>query len=70
MKQDQLKNIQQKQLLINRLYKSKNNPSANKTITKPEDTKLLFYVLFLSYFSKRKKNLLKNKKLLAISFLN
>jgi hypothetical protein len=29
--------------LINRLYKSKNNPSANKNITKPEDTKLLFY---------------------------
>lgn len=32
-------------MLINRLYKSKNNPSANKTITKPEDTKLLFYVM-------------------------
>ena len=37
--------MQQKQLLINRLYKSKNNPSANKNITKPEDTKLLFYVI-------------------------
>ena len=48
MKDDYLKNMQQKQLLINRLYKSKNNPSANKNITKPEDTKLLFYVIILS----------------------
>lgn len=55
MKQDQLKNIQQKQLLINRLYKSKNNPSANKTITKPEDTKLLFYVLFYLISANQKK---------------
>lgn len=44
MKEDELKNIQQKQLLINRLYKSKNNPSVNRGIVKPEDTKLLFYV--------------------------
>lgn len=55
MKEDELKSMQQKQLLINRLYKSKNNPTANKTITKPEDTKLLFYVLLLLLQQTKKK---------------
>jgi len=55
MKEDELKNNQQKQLLINRLYKSKNNPSANKNITKPEDTKLLFYVLCFINSANQKK---------------
>ena len=55
MKEDELKSMQQKQLLINRLYKSKNNPTANKTITKPEDTKLLFYVPLLLLQQTKKK---------------
>ncbi len=52
--------MQQKQLLINRLYKSKNNPATNKTVTKPEDTKLLFYVLSFLY-SKLKRSPLRKK---------
>lgn len=30
-------------MLINRLYKSKTNPSNNKQLPKPEETNLLFY---------------------------
>lgn len=45
MKEDELKNNQQKQLLINRLYKTKNSANVNKPMPKNEDdTKLLFYV--------------------------
>lgn len=49
MKEDDNRNNQQKQMLINRLYKSKSkNPqNVGKALSKNEDdTKLLFYVLF------------------------
>jgi hypothetical protein len=55
MKEDDPKNINQKQMLLNRLYKSNNNPSANKNITKPEDAKLLFYVISLIIFNSKLK---------------
>lgn len=49
MKDEEQKNNLQKQMLINRLYKTKNNPVGVKPPSKNEDdTKLLFYVcLFL-----------------------
>lgn len=47
-------------MLINRLYKSKNNPSNNKQLPKPEmETNLLFYVSPYLH-SKPKRNHLKN----------
>ena len=43
MKEDEQRSSFQKQMLINRLYKTKNNN--NKQLPKPEqDTNLLFYV--------------------------
>ena len=51
----------QKQMLINRLYKSKNNPANNKQLPKPEqETNLLFYVI-LQRYSKPKRNPSKKK---------
>lgn len=45
MKEDELKSNQQKQMLINRLYKTKNSANTNKPLPKnDDDTKLLFYV--------------------------
>lgn len=45
MKEDELKSNQQKQMLINRLYKTKNTANVNKPLPKnDDDTKLLFYV--------------------------
>jgi hypothetical protein len=45
MKEEEQKNQFQKQVLINRLYKSKNTSNANKPLPKQDDdTKLLFYV--------------------------
>ena len=34
MKEEEQKNIQQKQMLINRLYKTKNNQNNNKPLVK------------------------------------
>ena len=34
MKEEEQKNIQQKQMLINRLYKTKNNQNTNKPLLK------------------------------------
>ncbi len=46
MKDEEQKNNMQKQMLINRLYKTKNNAVGAKPPAKNEDdTKLLFYVL-------------------------
>jgi hypothetical protein len=46
MKEEEQRSSYQKQMLINRLYKSKNNPSNNKQLPKPDqETNLLFYVL-------------------------
>ena len=50
-------------MLINRLYKSKNNPSNNKQLPKPDqETNLLFYVSLYIYTSKLRKNHLKRRK--------
>lgn len=47
MKEDEQKNMHQKQMLINRLYKSKNTQNISKPAPKSDDdTKLLFYVNF------------------------
>ena len=60
MKEEEQRSNYQKQMLINRLYKSKNNPSNNKQLPKPEmETNLLFYV-FNSLRSKPKRNRLEN----------
>jgi hypothetical protein len=58
MKEEEQKNIHQKQLLINRLYKNKNTQNVNKpTMKNNDDTKLLFYVwLFLKYCSKPRRS--------------
>ena len=54
MKEDEQRNNYQKQMLISRLYKSKNNPSNNKQLPKPEETNLLFYVPFNSLSKPRR----------------
>lgn len=57
MKQEEVKSNQQKQMLINRLYKTKNTSNINKPITKgDDDTKLLFYVPYIIMQQTRKKS--------------
>jgi hypothetical protein len=47
-KEEEQRINQQKQMLINRLYKTKNTAIVGKPLVKnDEDTKLLFYVHFL-----------------------
>lgn len=57
MKEDEQRSSQQKQLLINRLYKSKNTQNIGKVLPKNEDdTKLLFYVTLFQIQQTRKKS--------------
>ena len=55
-------------MLINRLYKSKNNPSNNKQLPKPDqETNLLFYVyLHLLQQTKKKSFKEETKKVLPL----
>lgn len=63
MKEDELKSNQQKQMLINRLYKTKNSANVSKPLPKnDDDTKLLFYVRIFWIHSKRARNHLNKKK--------
>ena len=63
MKEDEQKSMQQKHMLINRLYKNKNSQNVNKPLPKGEDdTKLLFYVTSFQIYSKHEKNLLRIKR--------
>lgn len=70
MKEEEQKSAQQKQMLINRLYKSKNTQNVVKPQSKgDDDTKLLFYVTSFQIYSKLVKNHSeKNKKSLNLSY--